>query len=405
MSDDDRRRLAVRVTPDALRQIRGGHPWVYDASITSVSHAGDAGDLAVVFDDKRRFAAIGLWDPHSPIRIKILHVGSPTTIDADWLRRRIAAAIGRRASLATSGHTTGYRLVHGENDGLPGLVVDRYDTALVVKLYSAAWFAHLDAVVVALATELGPECVVLRLARSVAPQAPDGLGDGATVLGAEPTTPQLFTEHGLVFEADLVRGQKTGHFLDQRDNRALVRSLAEGARVLDVFCCTGGFTVHAAAGGAESVLAVDLAVPALATLRRNLAHNGDHPAVERCAVTTQAGDAFDAMAALAAEGRRFDIVVVDPPSFAGKRADVERALRSYARLTELALPLVASGGVLLQASCSSRVSAEDFFASVHSVAARSAVRLDELARTGHALDHPVGFAQGEYLKAIVAQRR
>ena len=166
------RRLAVRVTPDALRRLRGGHPWLFEGSIRSVSHEGAPGDLAVVFDDDRQFVAIGLFDPSSPIRVKVLHQGKPTTIDPAWFRARLDAAVGRRAPLAHpepgEPATTAYRVVHGENDGLPGLVVDRYGHVLVVKLYSTAWVPHL-AVVVPILRELVPvSSIVLRLARSLA---------------------------------------------------------------------------------------------------------------------------------------------------------------------------------------------------------------------------------------------
>lgn len=403
MSGTERRRVAVRVTPDALRQLRGGHPWVYDAAITSVSHDGEAGDLAVVFDSSRRFAAIGLWDPHSPIRVKVLHAGRPRTIDRAWFADRIRDAAARRAAVAADGTTTGYRVVHGENDGLPALVVDRYDTSLVVKIYSAAWFSHLDDVLAALLDELTPDRVVLRLARNVAPHAPAGSADGTTVHGPAPTAPQLFTENGLVFEADLVHGQKTGQFLDQRENRARVGTLAGGAAVLDVFSGTGGFSVHAASGGAGEVHLVDLAAPALATARRNLGHNAHLPAVAACRATTTAGDGFDVMADLARRGRRYGVVVVDPPSFAAKQADVKPALRAYARLTRLAVALVERGGVLVQASCSSRVTDEAFFTTVVEAAARARADLHEITRTGHGADHPVGFPQGAYLKALFAR--
>ena len=257
------RRLAVRVTPDALRQIRGGSPWLYDGSITSVSHEGAAGDLAVIFDDDRKFAAIGLWDPTSPIRVKLLHAGSPTTIDAHWWRERLSTSLDRRRSLSDDPETSGYRCVHGENDGLPGLVVDRYDRTLVIKLYSPAWLPHLSVVTEVLVALLAPERVVLRLSRSVASGDTFGLADGDTILGTAPNQPVFFRERGLTLEADVVHGQKTGHFLDQRDNRTLVRGMAMGADVLDVFASTGGFSVSAAAGGATSVHLVDQSAPAL----------------------------------------------------------------------------------------------------------------------------------------------
>jgi 23S rRNA (cytosine1962-C5)-methyltransferase len=410
------RRLAVRTTRDALRQLRGGSPWLYDGSITSVSRDGAPGDLAVVFDDRRKFAAIGLWDPTSPIRVKVLDRGSPVTIDRSFWRERLAAALDRRAALATApavddgdAHadaarraldTDAYRWVHGENDGLPGLVVDRYAATLVVKLYTPAWFPHLADVVAVLGELARPERIVLRLGRGVARGETFGLADGDTIVGDPPSGPVRFVERGLSLEADVVRGQKTGHFLDQRDNRALVRSMAEGADVLDVFASTGGFSVSAAAGGARSVHLVDQSAPALATAERNLAHNRRLPEVRRCAVHTTVGDAFEVMEQLAGRAERFDLVIVDPPSFASNQAAVPRALAAYARLTRLAVRLVARGGTLVQASCSSRVGADEFVDTVVTAAGQAGVDVHLVRRTGHAVDHPIGFEHGEYLKAV-----
>lgn len=400
------RRLAVRATADAVRQLRAGSPWLYDGSITSVSHTAPAGDLAVVFDGRRGFVAIGLWDPESPIRVKVLHTGSPTTIDRDWWRSRIATALDRRATLAGDESTTAYRCVHGENDGLPGLVVDRYDRTLVVKLYSAAWFPHLATVVDVLTEAIAPERLVLRLSRTVAAGDTFGLTDGDTLVGEPPHRPVLFRERGLTMEVDVVHGQKTGHFLDQRDNRALVRGLAAGRDVLDVFASTGGFALAAAAGGARSVHLVDLSAPAIATAERNLAHNRRLDEVRRCAVRTTVGDAFEVLEQLARRAERdadrFDLVVIDPPSFAHNQASVERALRAYAKLTRLAVALLRPQGVLVQASCSSRVSPDEFFEAVLTSAARAGRPLRELRRTGHPIDHPIGFTHGGYLKALFA---
>lgn len=400
-SDTPTGNLAVRVTADALRQIRRGSPWVYDGSITSVSRPGTAGELAVIFDTDRRFAAIGLWDPDSPIRIKVLHQGKPVTVDAAFWRTRLTTALDRRSGLVADPDTTAYRVVHGENDGLPGLVVDRYAGTLVVKLYSGAWFAHLDELV-AVAVELtGAARVVLRTSRAVAANT-GATTDGTVIVGPPIDGPIAFRERGLAMEADVGTGQKTGHFLDQRDNRTLVRGGAAGKNVLDVFASTGGFSLAAAAGGARSVHLVDLAEPALATARRNLARNAHIREVRECAVRVTAGDAFDVLQTLAQAGEVYDIVIVDPPSFAQNQASVERAVRAYTRLTHLALGVLAPGGTLVQCSCSSRVTDEQFFGAVHA-AARAAHRpLRELRRTGHAVDHPIGFEYGAYLKALFA---
>lgn len=395
------RRVAVRVTKDALRQLRGGSPWLFDGSITSAKADGArAGDLAVVFDDDRRFAAIGLWDPGSPIRVRVLHTGAPTPIDDAWWHARVASSIERRGALVTDPDTTGFRLVHGENDGLGGLVVDRYADTLVVKLYTAAWWPHLGAVVRALIATAAPERIVLRLARSVAAHA--DLDDGDTIHGVPPDGPVRFRERGLAFEADVVRGHKTGHYLDQRDNRGLVRSMAAGCSVLDVFANTGGFSVSAAAGLARSVDLVDVSEAALAAAERNLGHNRHIGAVKACAVRTTAGDAFDVLADLARRDQQYDVVVVDPPSFAHDAAGAPAARRAYGRLTRAAVRLVAPGGHLVQASCSSRVSDEEFFTTVRDAAASAGVTLREIRRTGHPVDHPIGFPQGAYLKAVFA---
>ena len=394
------KRMAVRVTRDALRQIRGGSPWLYDGSIESISHEGAPGDLAVIFDNDRKFAAIGLYDPTSPIRVKILHQGSPRTIDAGFWRERLSVALDRRSALADDPETNAYRLVHGENDGLPGLVIDRYAGTLVVKIYTPAWFAHLRSVLGALADVQRHERVVLRLGRSVASGETYGLDDGDVIVGSALLEPVRFVERGLSMEADVVHGQKTGHFLDQRDNRALVRGMAAGCDVLDVFSSTGGFALSAAAGGAKSVHLIDQSAPALETAERNIAHNRQLGEVRRCAVHTTVGDAFEVLATLAQRDERFDIVVVDPPSFASNQAAVDRALAAYARLTRLALAVTKRGGTLVQASCSSRVTTDDFVQTVLDAAASAHREVHLTRRTEHAVDHPIGFEFGAYLKAV-----
>lgn len=397
------RRLAVRVTDDALRWVRSGHPWLFEDSITSVSGDGHPGDLAVIFDRKRRFRAIGLYDPASPIRVKLLHHGDPVQITPDWFTQRLSDTLDRRRGLLESTDTTGVRCVNGENDGLPGLVVDKFGDVAVVKVYSPAWPAHLRSVVAPLVSLLPAKVVVLRLSRRTQREVPEGITDGMALVGSAPTGPVLFRENGLRVEADVVSGNKTGYFLDQRDNRRLVGEVSRGARVLDVFSSSGGFSLAAAAGGATSVLSVDSSGPALEAAQRNIAHNRGIAAVRRCHHEIRRGDAFAVMADLVARGERFDVVVVDPPSFAQTEAAVSKALHAYARLTGLAVDLVSDRGLLVQASCSSRVSPEAFYDTVTSAARSSGVELTELRRTGHPSDHAVGFRQGDYLKALFAR--
>ena len=391
------KRLAVRVTKDALKHVRRGHPWVFDASIVSVSHDGAPGDLAVIFDENRKFVAIGLWDPTSSIRIRILHQGRPAAIDDAFWNDRFRAASTIRQPLLDDDSVTGYRLVHGENDGLPGIVIDRYGDTVVVKLYSEAWFSHLWPVVDAVKACWQPASIVLRLARSLEDSAPEHFHDGSVIAGEAPPMPAPFLEAGAAMTADPIDGQKTGYFLDQRANRVRVAAHAANARVLDVFCCHGGFSVQAAIGGARHVHSIDLSPHATEAAKRHVAANAsvDHE--------TSTGDAFEVMEALVAHRQRYDIVVVDPPSFASRHSAVPGALRAYTRLTHLALDLVDSGGLLMQSSCSSRIDRNRFDATIEAAAERAGRRLDVVARPGHDIDHPVGFPEGAYLKAVFAR--
>lgn len=399
------RRIALRVQPAAERAIRGGHPWLFAEAIQQQSHDGRSGDLAVIFDRKDRFLAVGLYDPHSPIRVRICHQGAPQPIDAAWMQQQLETAVALRRPLATP-ETNAYRLVNGANDGLPGLIVDQYADTCVVKLYTTAWLPHLRPALQALrAAALTPvQRIVLRLSRHVAqlPHSLYGLYDGITLLGAPPTEMTPFLENGLHFVADLVAGQKTGFFLDQRDNRARVEPLTAGKSVLNVFAYTGGFSLYAARGGASQVVSLDLSQPALATAMRNFKLNQHNRRVAAAAHELLVGDAFRVMTQLRESGRRFDVVVVDPPAFAQRQDQVERALTAYARLTRLALALLRRDGTLVMASCTGRVDAETFFDTVERAALGMERPLDVFDRTGHPLDHPISFPEGAYLKCLFA---
>ena len=397
------RRIALHVTRDGERALRAGHPWLFDNSIERQSQAGKPGDLAVAFDHKRRFLAIGLYDPTSPLRLRVLQHAVPATIDQTWFLAQLQRAAQRRAPLL-DGQTTGYRLVHGENDQLPGLVVDRYAETLVIKLYTAAWIPHLANLLAALLVVQPAQQVVLRLSRALqkAPEHLYGLADGIPLLGSTVTEPVVFLEHGLRFEADPIHGQKTGFFLDQRENRARVEQLAAGKRVLNVFAYNGGFSLYAARGGARQVASLDSSRPALAAAERNFALNRSIPTVAAATHQLLAGDAFLLMAQMAAAGERFDLVIIDPPAFAKQQAEVERALSAYAQLTRLGLGVLSPGGTLVLASCSSRVSSEAFVATVTQAAAQLNRPLHIFAQTAHAVDHPIGFAEGAYLKCLYA---
>lgn len=402
------KRIAVHLKPAAERAVAQGHPWVFDQSIRHQNRVGKTGDLAVIFDRKNNFLAIGLLDPTSPLRIRILHHDDPAPIDQEWFRLKIAAALARRIELATQ-DTNAYRLVHGENDGLPGLVVDRYASTQVVKLDTAAWLPHLAQVLAAMQQCEPAEQVILRLSRNARAQTPAlfGLKDGQWLLGQPSPMPITFLENGLRFAADVVQGQKTGFFLDQRDNRSRVEKLIlkrpELKRVLNLFAYSGGFGVYAARGGAREIVEVDASEPALETADLNYRLNRQIPQVAASHHQPICGDVFQVLEKLAGEQELFDLVIVDPPAFAKAQAEVDSALAAYRRLVVQALTVLRTDGVLVMASCSNRVSANEFFELIHDLAKRLGRPLREIDRTGQPIDHPIGFPEGAYLKCLFAE--
>ncbi|MCB0062804.1 MAG: class I SAM-dependent methyltransferase [Caldilineaceae bacterium] len=398
------RRIALHITRDAERHLRNGHPWLFADSIVRQSHEGKPGDLAVVFDQKRRFLAIGLYDPTSPIRLRVLQQGTQATIDRAWFHATLNASLQRRQSLLADARTTGYRLVYGESDGLPGCVMDRFGTTLVIKLYTAAWVPHLADLVHGIEQVQPAERIVLRMSRNMQaePAYLSGLEEGMILTGPPLTGPVVFLEHGIRFEADPIHGQKTGFFLDQRENRARVEGLAAGKRVLNVFAYNGGFSLYAARGGATEVTSLDSSGPALAAAEHNFGLNQDDPAIAATSHKLLEGDAFRLLQQLAEDGAQYDLVIIDPPAFAKRQSEVSGALNAYAQLTRLGLGVLRAGGTIVLASCSSRISSADFVANAEEAATAAGRPLTIFARTDHALDHPIGFAEGAYLKCIYA---
>ena len=394
------RNISVRVKPAAERAIRQGHPWVFDDSIVKQSHLGNAGDLAVIYDrDKNGFLAVGLYDPLSPIRIKILQAGEARRIDRRFFSDRLAAAEEKRDPLISQG-TTGYRLVYGESDGFPALVIDRYGETVALKLYTTAWIPHLAELAAALKDNVAFDSLVLRLSRNLQSDRLNvaslyGLHDGQQLIG-ETAQPTQFVENGLIFTADTRRGHKTGFFFDQRENRQRVRELAKGRRMLDAFCYTGGFSVYALAGGARSVVAIDGSQPALDALRRNVTLNGfADESVDALRV-----DAFAGMSELIEARRKFGLLVVDPPAFANRRANMGNAVTAYRRLVELALQLMEDDAILVMSSCSSRINPIMFKQLVTRAASVAGRELEVFDSSAHALDHPIGFPEAAYMKAL-----
>ncbi|HZQ46415.1 MAG TPA: class I SAM-dependent methyltransferase [Verrucomicrobiae bacterium] len=391
-------RLRLRATAAAETALRGGHPWLFADSVREQNREGKLGELAVIFDRNDRFLAVGLFDPESPIRVRILHAGKPCAIDDEWWRARLQAALGLRQRLFDQ-DTTGYRCINGESDGWPGLVMDKYDRTLVMKIYTAAWLPRLDAIVTLITSQLAAERLVLRLSRNIQKLAETAFSrrDGQALIGDAPAGPVIFQESGLRFEADVLRGQKTGFFLDQRENRRLVETLARGRTVLNAFSFTGGFSVYAARGGASSVTDVDISEHALAGGERNFQLNQAFAGVARCHHEAVQADAFEW---LAKTTHKFDLVILDPPSLAKRENERAGAIRAYQRLAEMGLQRLNRNGILMAASCSAHVTADEYFDAVVRTTIRSGRKFNELRRTRQAVDHPALFAEMEYLKAI-----
>jgi 23S rRNA (cytosine1962-C5)-methyltransferase len=391
-------RLRLRITATAESIVRSGHPWLFADSIHETNRPGETGEFAVIFDRKDKFLAIGLYDADSPIRVRILHVGKPQTIDATWWQGRLVQALARRAGLFDA-TTTGYRLIHGESDGWPGLVLDKYDSTLVLKLYTAAWLPRLAEIIAVLKENVASERMVLRLSRNIqaAAEKQFQLRDGQVLFGVPPEGPVIFSENGVRFEAEVLRGQKTGFFLDQRENRQEVGLLASGKRVLNAFSFSGGFSVYAARGGATSVTDLDISAHALESAKRNFALNLNLPAVAACRHETVQADAFEWIEKAPA---KFDLVVLDPPSLAKRAVEREGAIRAYERVNSLGIKLLARDGILVAGSCSAHVPAAEFFDAVSRAAVKSGRKFSELKTKLHPLDHPAGFKEAEYLKVI-----
>ncbi len=396
--------VKLQVTNSGVASLHRGHPWLYAERIKQESHRGEPGDLAVVFDAKKRFVAVGLYDPLSPIRMRALRTSKPGPIDRDFFAERIAQALARRQPLQGT-QTDGYRLIHGESDGLPALVIDRYAATAVVKLYTHAWLPHLYDCLSCLLEQQPLERIVLRLSRGMM-QQPDylrGLQDGQIIYGESINETLTCLENGLRFEVDPIQGQKTGFFLDQRDNRARVERLAKGRRVLNVFSYNGGFSLAAARGGATEVTSIDQSGHALASSGRNFALNAHIPGIAAAKHLTIEDDAFKALTELVKQGKQYELVIIDPPAFAVRRSQLKDALHAYGRLAQLGVRLLATDGDIVLASCSSPVSPADFRQTVCDAASRAGRPLRQIEETGHALDHPLDFAESRYLKCLFAK--
>jgi 23S rRNA (cytosine1962-C5)-methyltransferase len=397
-------RLRIRLRPTAESLVRSGHPWVFSDSIREQSRPAEQGELAVLFDRKDKFLALALYDPDSPIRLRVIHRGKPVLVNAEWWRERMLEAKEKRSAVFDA-ETNAGRVINGENDGFPGLVLDRYDATCVLKLYSAVWFSRIPEILDAITATMKPDRVVLRLSRNIQSEAsrnaPNPLRDSQVLVGEPPGGAVHFLESGLTFEADVVKGQKTGFFLDQRENRRRVGSLASGRTLLNAFSFSGGFSLYAARGGATSVTDVDISAHALESSRRNFALN--QAVTSRCKHHLEQADVFEWLDR--AGERRFDLIVLDPPSLAKRAADRAGALRAYSNLARAGIRLATRNGLVVCCSCSSQIKADEFFETVEGVFQNSGRSFEIIEKTRQPEDHPASFPEAEYLKAIYLRLR
>ena len=381
------------------------HPWIFAGAIVHVEGRARRGDTVDVAAHDGTVLARAAWSPDSQIRARVWTFDPAEPVDHAFFKRRIAAAVAHRDALPGLRAQEGIRLVHAESDGLPGVIVDRYGDTGVMQLTSAGADKWREAIVAALLAVGGCSRVYERSDSEV--RALEGLEPRAGwCAGDMPPGGVRIAEHGVQLGIDIVGGHKTGFYLDQRENRRLLGTLAAGRRVLNCFCYTGGFSLQALAGGARELLSIDSSGPALAAAQANLARN---PRLDPARARWQEADVFESLRALRKAGERFDIVVLDPPKFAPSAAHAASAARAYKDINLHAFKLLQPGGLLMTYSCSGGIGIE-LFQKIVAGAARDAFagtprRARIVQRLQGDADHPVdlAFPEGEYLKGLLVQ--
>ncbi len=393
MADDPKARPALLLQPGHHRRVESGHPWVYSNEVTmdAAAKALAPGSLVSLKSAGGDTLGVATFNPHTLVSARLLDRDVKRRIDAQFFVERLESALTLRRRLYAEPY---YRLVHAEADGLPGIIADRYGDVLVLQLNTAGMARLEGELLAACDTVLAPAAIVLRNDSSA--RTLEGLESELRLAKGEIAGAVELVENGMRGLADPREGQKTGWFFDQRDNRRFVAGLCAGARVLDVYCYTGGFAVQAAMGGADAVLALDRSEPALALAVQAAELNG---VGERCRF--QRADVFGEVSRLGVAGERFDVVIVDPPAFVKSKKDLGPGLRGYRKLARLAASLVAPSGVLFIASCSHNVEPPDFAEAVRR-GLEDAGRAGRILRSsGAAPDHPVHpwLPESAYLKA------
>ncbi|MBC8286382.1 MAG: class I SAM-dependent methyltransferase [Nitrospinae bacterium] len=390
--------IKLQISKTLQSKIRKGYPWIFNYQIQNQIPEGKPENLGVIYDHNNRFLAMGLWDPRAELCFRVLSRGKPQKINGDFFLQRLQSAKVIREALQHQG-TTGYRIINGENDGFPGLVLDRYEDTLVIKLYTSSWFPFLNELSELFQKEFNSRQVVLRLAQNISNSLePNSIyRDGQVLYGSENSSWVEFKENGLKFLADVVKGQKTGFFLDQRENRLKIRGMVKGRSVLNVFSYSGGFSVYAVAGGCKSVVEVDSNPYALKTSLRNLQLNFPDKSFPSPNFMQEEGDAFQILAKMKYEKRSFDLVILDPPAFARNKKQKSQALEAYIRLAKAGAQVASK--ILFAASCTRHVQANEFYDAVCLGIRSAGIKYEGIAKTGHAQDHPATFPEALYLKS------
>lgn len=390
--------------PGKERSLHRRHPWIFAGSVGRLEGRARPGDTVEVLSDSGEPLARAAYSPSSSIRARVWTFDPTESVDDAFFKRRIATAVARRKALPDLAGQDGVRLIHGESDGLPGLIADQYKDTVVVQLTAAGTDKWRKAIVHALVQATGCRRVYERSDSDV--RGLEGLesatgwlhGDAAAQAEGDP----IIDENGVRMQVDVAGGHKTGFYLDQRDNRLLTKQLAAGRSVLNCFCYTGGFSLQALAGGAASVLSIDSSGPALERAKANLALN-PQLAAERA--EWWEADVFTALRELRAQERRFGLIILDPPKFAPSAAHANRAARAYKDIALLGFRLLEPGGLLMTYSCSGGIGVELFQKITAGAAADAGRDARILRRLAGAPDHPVGlaFPEGEYLKGLLCQ--
>jgi len=390
----------ITLRPGREKSLDRKHPWVFSGAVERVVGAPNPGATVRVENADGHFLAWGAWSPTSQIRARIWSWQEEESVDESFFQNRLSAALQFRQDCVPNSQTNARRLVHGEADGLPGLIVDQYGEVLVLQCLSVGAEQWRDTVVALLSELTGCAAIYERSDAEV--RKLEGLEQRSGLISGTLPAPLQIEEQGLTFEVDVQRGQKTGFYLDQRDNRERVRTLASGKRMLDAFCYTGGFTLAALQGGADSVTAIESSKPALALMEQHCRMNG----FEDRDITLVEADVFEQLRRLRDSAASFDLIILDPPKFAPTAKHAEKASRAYKDINLWAFRLLAPGGLLLTCSCSAGMGPTLFRKVVAAAALDAGVDGRVLEFLGPAPDHSgtLHFPEGEYLKGLLVRR-